>query len=125
MLVPINAIFGLSLVEQINLLVIFGFVMGGVTMFWLAYYLTRSWMGALVAGAIFTFSSYHFAHSIGHMHPDNPDLLLASSYQRRRQVWTLINGGPGSGIHRSTDGGETWAEITAGLPSEPISPSAC
>lgn len=67
MLVPINAIFGLSLVEQINLLVIFGFVMGGVTMFWLAYYLTRSWMGALVAGAIFTFSSYHFAHSIGHM----------------------------------------------------------
>ena len=50
------------------------------------------------------------------MHPDDPDTLLASSYQRRRHVWTLINGGPGSGIHRSTDGGETWTEITAGLP---------
>jgi len=52
------------------------------------------------------------------MHPDDPDLLLAASWQRRRHVWTLINGGPGSGMHRSTDGGETWTEITAGLPSE-------
>ncbi len=52
------------------------------------------------------------------MHPDNPDLLLASSYQRRRHVWTLINGGPGSGIHRSTDGGASWTEISAGLPGE-------
>jgi len=52
------------------------------------------------------------------MHPDNPDLLLAASWQRRRHVWTLINGGPGSGMHRSTDGGATWTEITAGLPSE-------
>jgi len=52
------------------------------------------------------------------LHPDNPDLLLASTWQRRRHVWTLINGGPGSGVHRSTDGGETWTEITAGLPGE-------
>ena len=52
------------------------------------------------------------------MHRDNPDMLLASTWQRRRHVWTLINGGPGSGVHRSTDGGETWTEITAGLPGE-------
>ena len=30
------------------------------------------------------------------IHPDNPDEIVASSYQRRRHVWTLINGGPGS-----------------------------
>jgi photosystem II stability/assembly factor-like uncharacterized protein len=50
--------------------------------------------------------------------PDNHDHIVASSYQRRRHVWTLINGGPGSGIHKSTDGGVTWTEITAGLPKD-------
>ena len=48
--------------------------------------------------------------------PTNPDTLLAASYQRRRHVYTLINGGPGSAMHRSTDGGKTWAKITSGLP---------
>ncbi|MBX2820803.1 MAG: hypothetical protein KTR29_14010, partial [Rhodothermaceae bacterium] len=51
------------------------------------------------------------------MDPRDPDVLYASSYQRRRHVWTLINGGPGSAIHKSTDGGETWREINKGLPS--------
>ncbi len=50
--------------------------------------------------------------------PDNLDHIVASSYQRRRHVWTLINGGPGSGIHKTTDGGQTWTEITAGLPKD-------
>lgn len=50
--------------------------------------------------------------------PDDFDTIVASSYQRRRHVWVLINGGPGSGIHRTTDGGETWAEISAGLPTD-------
>lgn len=48
--------------------------------------------------------------------PRNPDILIAATYQRRRHVWTLINGGPGSGIHRSTDGGKTWKKVTAGIP---------
>ena len=52
------------------------------------------------------------------VHPDNPQLILASSYQRRRHVWTLINGGPGSGIHRSEDGGRSWRRISAGLPKD-------
>lgn len=44
--------------------------------------------------------------------------IVASSYQRRRHVWTLINGGPGSDIHKTTDGGVTWKKISSGLPSE-------
>jgi photosystem II stability/assembly factor-like uncharacterized protein len=50
--------------------------------------------------------------------PLDSDTIVVSSYQRRRHVWTLINGGPGSGIHRSTDGGATWTEITSGLPED-------
>ncbi len=42
--------------------------------------------------------------------------MYASAYQRRRHVWTLIDGGPESGIYKSTDGGETWRTINKGLP---------
>lgn len=51
-----------------------------------------------------------------HMDPRDPDVLYAVAYQRRRHVWTLLNGGPESGIHKSLDGGETWTELTRGLP---------
>ena len=51
-----------------------------------------------------------------HMDPSNPDTLYASAYQRRRHQWVLIDGGPESGIHKSTDGGETWKKINSGLP---------
>lgn len=50
------------------------------------------------------------------IHPERPDELIAVSYQRRRHVWTLINGGPGSGVHKSSDGGKTWRRISSGLP---------
>ena len=46
----------------------------------------------------------------------NPDVIVASSYQRRRHVWTLINGGPGSGIHKTTNGGKSWRKLKGGLP---------
>lgn len=49
------------------------------------------------------------------MDPRDPDLLIASTYQRRRRTWTLIDGGPESGIYRTTDAGATWTEIAAGL----------
>ncbi len=51
-----------------------------------------------------------------HLDPRDPDLIYASSYQRRRHVWTLINGGPESAIHKSTDGGKTWRKLTNGVP---------
>src|SRR5207244_1270753 len=52
--------------------------------------------------------------------PRNPDIVVASSYQRRRHFFTMINGGPESAIHRSTDGGKTWKKITTGLPEEQL-----
>ncbi len=51
-----------------------------------------------------------------HLDPTNPDIMYASSYQRRRHTWVLINGGPGSTIYKSTDGGETWRKAARGLP---------
>jgi photosystem II stability/assembly factor-like uncharacterized protein len=48
--------------------------------------------------------------------PRDPDVLYAASYQRRRHVWTLIDGGPESAIYKSTDAGKTWRKINAGLP---------
>ena len=46
----------------------------------------------------------------------NPDILYASSYQRRRHVYTLINGGEEATIYKSTDAGKTWNKIENGLP---------
>lgn len=48
--------------------------------------------------------------------PRNPDILYASTLQRRRHVFTYVGGGPGSGMHKSTDGGTTWTAINSGLP---------
>lgn len=52
------------------------------------------------------------------MDPRDPDVLYASTHQRFRNVAALINGGPESGIHKSTDGGKTWRELKQGLPEE-------
>lgn len=49
--------------------------------------------------------------------PQDPDTLYAASYQRRRHMWTLINGGPESAIYKSTDAGATWNKLKAGLPT--------
>jgi photosystem II stability/assembly factor-like uncharacterized protein len=50
------------------------------------------------------------------MDPRDPDVLYASAYQRRRHVWTLIDGGPESAIYKSTDAGESWKKLENGIP---------
>ncbi|HEX5502266.1 MAG TPA: hypothetical protein VFW96_06560, partial [Thermomicrobiales bacterium] len=57
----------LSLVETYNAIVVFSFVMGGVTAFWLARALGGAYWSSLVGGALFTFANYHFAHAQGHL----------------------------------------------------------
>ena len=54
------------------------------------------------------------------VHPTNPEILYAATYQRRRRTWGFNGGGPGSGIHRSTDGGRTWSRLENGLPGGPL-----
>jgi photosystem II stability/assembly factor-like uncharacterized protein len=49
--------------------------------------------------------------------PRNPDMLYAATWQRERNVAMYLSGGPGSGIYRSTDGGDNWGKLTNGLPS--------
>jgi len=49
--------------------------------------------------------------------PSNPEVLYASSYQRRRRTWTLIDGGPESAIYKSSDNGDSWTKLTQGLPT--------
>jgi photosystem II stability/assembly factor-like uncharacterized protein len=53
-----------------------------------------------------------------HLDPRNPDVLFAVKHQRLRSVAALINGGPESGIFKSIDAGQTWRELTEGLPEE-------
>ncbi len=50
------------------------------------------------------------------MDPRDPNTLWAASYQRRRHVWVLIDGGPEATIYKTTDGGETWRKVEKGLP---------
>ena len=46
----------------------------------------------------------------------NPDIMYATSEQRRRHVFTKIGGGPESAVYRSVDAGETWEKTMEGLP---------
>lgn len=54
------------------------------------------------------------------MDPTNSQILYASTYQRRRTACCMNGGGPGSGIWKSTDGGDTWTRLQKGLPEGPL-----
>ncbi len=50
------------------------------------------------------------------MDPVDPQTLFVAMYQRQRKPWGFNGGGPGSGIYRTMDGGDSWVELTDGLP---------
>ena len=52
------------------------------------------------------------------MDPTNPDVLYAAFWHHYRKPWTMVSGGPGGGLLKTTDGGRTWTELTTnpGLP---------
>ena len=52
--------------------------------------------------------------------PANPNILFAALWQARRTSWSMTDGGPGSGLYRSNDGGSTWKRLEEhGLPKGP------
>ncbi|HXH06977.1 MAG TPA: hypothetical protein VNI83_10340, partial [Vicinamibacterales bacterium] len=56
------------------------------------------------------------------MNPSNPDEIYAGAWRGERKPWTIISGGPASegGIYKTTDGGDSWTHLTAGLPGRLI-----
>ncbi len=52
------------------------------------------------------------------MDMNNPRILYAAMNEYGRLPWQVISGGAGSGLHKTTDGGETWTKLSEGLPKE-------
>lgn len=73
----------------------------------------KSWKAVLTI-------SEHTGVSEVHLDPRIPDVIYAVAHQRRRHVWTLIDGGPESAIYKSKDGGASWKKIIEGLPKEDL-----
>ncbi len=48
--------------------------------------------------------------------PQDPRILYAGTWQFRRTPWSFSSGGKGSGLYKSTDGGDTWKQLANGLP---------
>ena len=70
----------------------------------------RTWTNVLLVDADTGASDVEFD-------PSNPRILFAGLWQARRYPWGMTSGGPGSGLYRSADGGETWTRLSGhGLP---------
>lgn len=76
----------LSWHQVYNTLIIFNFVATGVSLFWFSYYYTKAWFPSLVAGGLYTFSTYHFLHSRGHIEMASMQWLTLSLFSL---VWLL------------------------------------
>jgi|APTNR8051073442_1049403.scaffolds.fasta_scaffold00949_2 photosystem II stability/assembly factor-like uncharacterized protein len=48
----------------------------------------------------------------------NPRILYAAAWDHRRYPWAIRSGGPGSGLYKSVDGGESWVKLKSGLPEQ-------
>ena len=70
----------------------------------------RTWT-KLLAGA----NSTSGANDLS-MDPSNPRILYAAFWDHQRTPWFVRSGGEGSGLWKSSDGGETWTRLTQGLP---------
>src|SRR5204862_2686223 len=51
------------------------------------------------------------------MDPKNPLVLYAAAYEKVRRPWTFGEGGPGSGLYKTTDAGKSWTKLAGGLPA--------
>jgi photosystem II stability/assembly factor-like uncharacterized protein len=49
--------------------------------------------------------------------PKDPDTLYAAAYDKQRLPWQMVNGGPESGIYKTTNGGKRWTRLAGGLPA--------
>lgn len=54
------------------------------------------------------------------MNPRNPSVLYAATYDVKRLPWQIVNGGPDSGVHKTSDGGKTWTKLAGGFPTGKI-----
>jgi photosystem II stability/assembly factor-like uncharacterized protein len=51
---------------------------------------------------------------------NNPDILIAGTWQLTMRTWEQYSGGPGSGVYISRDAGATWKKVESGMPRPPV-----
>src|SRR5262245_20660664 len=51
------------------------------------------------------------------MNPKDPNVVYAAAYDKMRLPWQIVNGGPGSGVYKTTDAGAHWSKLGGGFPT--------